>query len=81
MPQRKEGSMAYSIKELREKEGWSQAQLAAMLGVAPSTVYNWESNKVEPRLSQFKHLSLLFQVSMDDIVIPADDATKKLLAA
>jgi DNA-binding XRE family transcriptional regulator len=72
--------MQHTIKSLREKEGWSQAELAALIGVAPSTVYNWESNKVEPRLGQFKQLSLLFQLPMDNIVIPAV-ATKKLLAA
>jgi transcriptional regulator with XRE-family HTH domain len=69
----------YTIRELREKNGLTQAQLAFHLNVTPSTVFNWESNRSEPKLSQFKALSLLFGVSMDEIEIP--DVTKKLVAA
>jgi transcriptional regulator with XRE-family HTH domain len=67
-----------TIRELREAQDWSQADLAAKIDVSPSTVYNWESNRSEPKLSQFKALSILFGVSMDAIEIPD---TKKPLAA
>jgi transcriptional regulator with XRE-family HTH domain len=67
-----------TIRELREEQEWSQADLAAKIDVSPSTVYNWESNRSEPKLSQFKALSILFGVSMDAIEIPD---TKKPLAA
>lgn len=31
-----------TIRELRRSKGWSQSDLAVLLGVALSTVYRWE---------------------------------------
>jgi putative transcriptional regulator len=69
-----------TIRELRDAQGWSQAELAYRLGVSPSTIYNWESGRSEPRLAQFKELALMLGVRMEDIEIP-ETATKKLVAA
>lgn len=69
-----------TIRDLRSGKGWTQADLAYQLDVAPSTIYNWESGRSEPRLAQFKQLALLFGVCMDEIEIPEADA-KKLAAA
>ena len=56
-----------TIRELREGKGWSQLELANRVGVTPSTVYNWERGKYEPRASQFRQIAEVFGVSMDAI--------------
>ncbi len=59
--------MKRTIRELRTERGWSQAELAHQAGVAPSTIYNWESGRYEPRASQMRDLATALDVKMDDI--------------
>ena len=59
--------MKKTIRELRKEKGWSQAELAHRAGVAPSSVYNWESGRFEPRASQLRDLAQALDVKMDDI--------------
>ena len=66
-----------SIKQLREARGWTQLELANRLGVTPSTVYNWERGKFEPRLSQARALATLFDVSMDEITMASEDQPRE----
>ncbi len=68
-----------TIRELRERKGWTQAKLAAELNVAPSTVFNWESGRFDPRFSQAKDLARVLEVSLDDLEL-ADEDIKKLAA-
>jgi putative transcriptional regulator len=63
-----------TIRELRMRAGLTQAQLAARLGCTPSTVYNWEKGKNEPKASQLRAMALLFGVRMDDIDFEGDAA-------
>lgn len=63
-----------TIRELRESAGLTQAQLAARLECTPSTVYNWERGRNEPKASQLRAMAVLFGVSMDDIDFEADVA-------
>ncbi len=57
----------HTIRELREREGLTQVQLAFKLGVTPSAVYAWESGRSEPRASQLRAIARMFNVAMDDI--------------
>ncbi|MGI8403769.1 MAG: helix-turn-helix transcriptional regulator [Thermomicrobiales bacterium] len=63
-----------TIRELREAVGLTQAQLAARLNCTPSTVYNWERGRNEPKASQLRAMAILFGVSMDDIDFEAEAA-------
>jgi transcriptional regulator with XRE-family HTH domain len=56
-----------TIRELREARGWTQLELATRLGVTPSTVYNWERGRHEPRAGQLREMARLFGVGMDDV--------------
>ena len=56
-----------TIRQLREERGWSQFELATRIGVTPSSIYNWESGRFEPRASQLRQLAQVFGVSMDAI--------------
>jgi ribosome-binding protein aMBF1 (putative translation factor) len=71
-----------TIRELRESKGWSQAKLAATLDVAPSTIFNWESGKFDPRFSQARELARVLEISLDDLEFAeSDEADAKKLAA
>lgn len=63
-----------TIRELRVETGLTQAQLAAALDCTPSTVYNWERGRNEPKASQLKAMAILFDVSMDEIDFGAETA-------
>lgn len=65
-----------TIRELRDERSWTQLQLAYKVGVTPTTVYNWERGKFEPKVSQFRKLAQVFGVSMDDITLLEDKRTK-----
>jgi transcriptional regulator with XRE-family HTH domain len=56
-----------TIRELRTQHKWTQVELAARLGVTPSTVYNWERGNWEPRAVQLRQMATLFGVRMDKI--------------
>ena len=56
-----------TIRELRERAGLTQAQLAARIGVTVGTVSGWERRINEPRASQLRALARVFGVSMDVI--------------
>lgn len=58
-----------TIEELRKARGWTQLELANKLGMTPSTIYNWERGKFEPRATQLRQLARLFGVSMDEIAM------------
>ena len=70
-----------TIKELRERKGWTQLQLANEVGVTPSTIYNWERGRFVPRVGQLRDLAKALGVRMDEINLLEEDAeTKKLVA-
>jgi transcriptional regulator with XRE-family HTH domain len=61
-----------TIRQARERRGWTQLQVAIQLGLTPVTIYNWERGKTEPRVSQFRQLARLLGVSMDDLALTGD---------
>lgn len=58
-------SFADKIVTLRRKKGWSQEQLALMLGVSRQSVSKWEAGISMPEISKILQLSELFLVSTD----------------
>lgn len=70
-----------SLRELRERKGWSQAKLAALLDVSPSTIFNWESGRFDPRFSQARMVARLLEVSLDDLEFSEEEGGAKKLAA
>lgn len=53
------------IKELRERHGISQKELAEMLRISPPSVSNWEHGKTKPTKANLQILAQLFGVSVD----------------
>ncbi len=65
--------MVKTIKELREAHQLSQFELATRVGVTPSTVYNWERGRNEPRVAQLRTLARVLGVTMENIAMTEDD--------
>ncbi|MBO5024276.1 MAG: helix-turn-helix transcriptional regulator [Clostridia bacterium] len=57
--------IADKIKLLREKRGYTQAELAKKLGITRSSVNAWEMGVSVPSTHYVVELSLLFNVSTD----------------
>ena len=63
------------LKELREKAGYSQAQLALKLGVRQSTVGMWENGTNKPKNAKLEQLANIFGVTTDYILGRTDVET------
>lgn len=57
------------MRGLRERAGLSTIEVAFRLGVAESTVRNWERGRTAPRMSlqQFIKLVRLYQCTIDEL--------------
>ena len=53
--------------ELRKASGLSQEELAEKTGVARQTISKWELGETSPDLKQAKKLSIIFNVSLDEL--------------
>lgn len=62
-------SVGYVIAKLRRQNGWTQAELAEMLGVSGKTVSKWESGRGFPDITLFPAISELFGVSVDYLML------------
>jgi len=56
------------ISHLRKQKGWTQTQLADLLGMNPNHVSRWEQNRVRPRKKILEQMSLLFGVPKEDLI-------------
>jgi len=56
------------IRELREKKGLTQAELAEKLCVSDKTVSKWETGKGYPDISLFEPISKVFGISITELV-------------
>lgn len=63
------------LKELREKQGLSQAQLGKKLGVGQSTVGMWENGKNKPQNAKLEMLANIFSVSVDYLLGRDEETT------
>lgn len=61
------------LKELQQKNGYTQVTLAGKLGVSKGTVAMWEVGKRKPDFETLCTLSELFDVRTDYILGQSDD--------
>ena len=57
-----------SIKEKRETQGLTQAEVASHVGVGQSAVAMWETGETLPRASNLIALAKLFGCTMDELL-------------
>jgi len=60
------------IRELRERFGWSQGELAERLAVSRQTVNAIETGKYDPSLPLAFRLARLFGEPIESIFLPLD---------
>lgn len=57
-----------SLFRARKKSGLSQEEVAAKLGVTRQTISKWELNETLPDIHQAKSLSLLYSLTLDELI-------------
>ena len=64
---------------LRVNAGLTAQQVAQELGVAESTVRNWDKGRTEPqlRLGQVQTLARLYGCSLEDLIAAVDNTMAK----
>lgn len=55
-----------TLKELREKKGMSQTELANRVGLKQTTISQYESGSRKPNLTMAKKLSDALEISLDE---------------
>ena len=56
------------LRELRNKSGLTQNEIAHKLGVSGQTILNWENGIYEPKINQLIQLADLFNVTVDYLI-------------
>ena len=56
------------IKELREKNGMTQLQLAEQLGVSDKTISKWETGKGYPDITLLEPIAEVFRISVTELI-------------
>ena len=56
------------IEALRKLRNWSQRDLAAAIEESQSDVSQWEAGKNLPALDQLIHLSMIFEVPLEELL-------------
>ena len=62
------------LKQLRQKKGLTQGELAGILGLQPTAISNYESNRNEPSFEKLIALSKEFDVTCDYLLGVSDSA-------
>lgn len=61
-------SLGKNIKLMRKNAGWKKAELAEKCEVSKKIVSEWEKDKREPSVREYKSLSKLFDVTIDELM-------------
>lgn len=69
---------AQKLRQMREKAGLTQGDLADKLDVSRPAVSSWESGKIRPRLNKLQQLAELFDTTVADLM--GEDATEAAIS-
>jgi DNA-binding XRE family transcriptional regulator len=62
------GTIGNAIKKLREKNGWTQIQLATKIGRTQSAIASYESGRICPSVGTAKLLAIALNVPIEFIL-------------
>lgn len=62
----------YRLRQLRTENGYTQAEIAKIVGLQDSTVRMWELGKSEPKIKTLIILADFFGVTIDYLVGRSD---------
>ncbi len=65
--------MNNQLRALRERQGWSQGELAQRLEVSRQTINALETGKYDPSLPLAFRIARLFACRIEDVFLPDDD--------
>lgn len=68
------GLIGSRLKEMRERKGYTQEELAELIGVGQLQMWRWESNKTEPSGEYIAQLSRYLETTADYLLGLSDDA-------
>lgn len=57
-----------NLMRLRKQKGYSQEELAHILGVSRQSISKWENNSTTPELERIMKIAKLFNVSLDELI-------------
>lgn len=66
-----EVSTIIQLRYFREKNGWTQKELAQKVGLSWNTIWNYEKGRREPRLQDLKKFAEIFNCTIDELVNPS----------
>ena len=69
------------LRKIRTAAGYTQADIAKMLGVDRSTYAYYENGKTEPNITNLKKLANLYKITLDDLLRCRMPGTDVRLAA
>ena len=61
-------SLGSSLYHARKKSGFSQENVAEKLGVSRQTISKWETDETLPDIRQSKRLSVLYHMTLDELI-------------
>lgn len=61
------------LKEFRKEHGYTQDELARVLGVSNKTISSWESDRTEPTIGVIERLANLYGINKSDLVGARDN--------
>lgn len=64
------------LKEIRQKEGLTQAEMADKLGLKRSTYANYETNKREPDKNTLELISEKLNIDINELIFGQEDDIK-----
>ena len=77
--------VAENLRALRKGKGWTQEDMAEVIGVSPQSVSKWERGDTYPDITLLPALANLFKVSVDTIIgmdrINDEEAKKAIFKA
>lgn len=72
-------NLSKQIKKLREGAGYSQEELSEKIYVSRQTISNWENERSYPDIHNLLLLSVLFNVTLDELVKGDVETMKKVI--
>ena len=72
-------NLSKQIKKLRETAGFSQEELSEKIYVSRQTISNWENERSYPDIHNLLLLSVLFDVTLDELVKGDVETMKKVI--
>ena len=57
-----------NLKNARKDSGLTQKEVALKLGVVESCYANWEQGRTEPNIGALRRLSVILDISIDELI-------------